>query len=147
MNEVRSLFAHFGIEGRFKLLGFLDTVWLTRESAGFARLMLPSYHVNAPIVVREAVAAGTPVIANGVGMIPFQAEDCRTAFLSLPGAFAALPSNPDELISSMEFRDRLRSAAVYAMLAKFRVACAAAKTVGLFRHVLGVGMGGQRETA
>jgi glycosyltransferase involved in cell wall biosynthesis len=147
MNELRSLSAHFGIEERFTLLRLLDTEKLTQELAERPCLMLPSYRLSAPIVVREAMAESTPVIANRVGGIPYQAEGRRTGCLFAPGGFATLRSNPDKLISSMEFRDRLGTAAISSMLAKCRAARVAAQTVGCYRQALGAVGGGKRETA
>ena len=88
-------------------------------------------------VVRKAIAERILVIGNRVAGILFQAEGRRTRCLSLPGGFATMPTNPDTLISSMKFREQLGPASAFPVRAKFRAACAAARTVRLDRQVLG----------
>ena len=54
-------------------------------------LVLPSIQENSPMIIAEAMAIGTPVVATRVGGIPYMIEHKKTGFLFEPG-------NTNELI-------------------------------------------------
>lgn len=67
---VTALAAQLGIAGRVLLAGWVDGRRRAALLASAAVLVLPSYHEQMPMVLLEAMACGTPVIATRVGAIP-----------------------------------------------------------------------------
>ena len=55
--------------------------------------LFPSLEDNLPIMVQEAMAAGTPVVGFAVGGIPEMVDDRRTGWLSAPADQLALNQN------------------------------------------------------
>jgi glycosyltransferase involved in cell wall biosynthesis len=83
-------------------LGMLGSEELHKEYARCRALVVPSIcYENASIVVLEAFAAGTPVIASDIGGLPEQVQPGKTGWLFPPGDASALreamlASNVDE---------------------------------------------------
>jgi glycosyltransferase involved in cell wall biosynthesis len=78
------------IGGRVDFLGRLDRPSLERELAGAAMLLMPSrYHEFSPYSALEAMAAGVPVIASGLGGLP-----------ELVGAERCLPANDPHALAA-----------------------------------------------
>ena len=69
----------------FKFAGHLKPADLGRYYAGADLLVLPSVSEASPLVILEAMACGTPVVASRVGGIPAVVEDWKTGFLVKPG--------------------------------------------------------------
>lgn len=92
----------------------VDPVVVRRWFALADALVLPSYSEGRPMVVYEAMASRTPVIATEVGGIPEQVVDGETGWLFEPGNVDALRSlleslDPVELEAAGERgRERLR---------------------------------------
>ncbi|MES2901038.1 MAG: glycosyltransferase [Pseudomonadota bacterium] len=61
---------HLGIADRIVLPGWVGDIERAALLARAAVFVLPSWHEQMPIVVLEAMAAGTPVVATAVGAIP-----------------------------------------------------------------------------
>lgn len=53
-------------------------------------LVLPSYRESFGIAVLEGMAAGMPIVANRIGVLPDIVEDNVTGYLVMPGDIAAL---------------------------------------------------------
>lgn len=58
------------IAHRLELPGWIDAARKADMLASAAVFVLPSWHEQMPMVVLEAMAAGTPVVATAVGAIP-----------------------------------------------------------------------------
>jgi glycosyltransferase involved in cell wall biosynthesis len=75
-------------------------------------LVVPSIWVeNYPLAIREALAAGRPVVASRVGALPESIADGRDGRLFLPGDGADLARVLGELIAAPEDVVRLRAGA------------------------------------
>lgn len=77
--------------GRVRFAGYRSGEALHATIRGAACLVLPSeWYENCPMVVLEAYALGTPVIAASIGGIPESVVDGRTGWLFPAGDAAAL---------------------------------------------------------
>ena len=87
-----------GLEGRVHLTGFVADERLLAAAFREARLfVLPSAYEAYGLVLLEALAQGTPVIASRVGGIPEFIEDRKSGRLVPPGSPAALANALVEL--------------------------------------------------
>jgi glycosyltransferase involved in cell wall biosynthesis len=87
---LHALAHRLGIENHIRFTGLLTEPALIDEFARAQALVLPSHQETAPMVIQQAMAAGLPVIATGVGGIPYQLEHGRTGLLCIPGDSQAL---------------------------------------------------------
>lgn len=88
--ELLALARRLGVDDRVHLVGAVDDVprWLRDLDA----LLMPSDHEGTPMVLLEAMALGTPVMAHAVGGIPEVLEDGACGVLldnQEPGHWAA----------------------------------------------------------
>lgn len=79
-----------GLEGRVRLLGWLDGAAVRREIAEAQCFLLPSLREGLPVVLMEAFALGRPAIASAVGGVPELVQPGRTGWLVPPGSPEAL---------------------------------------------------------
>jgi glycosyltransferase involved in cell wall biosynthesis len=92
--------------------------------------VLPAWHVFVspslseafPLAVLEAMAAGLPVVASGVGGVPEQIEHLETGVLVRPNDPEALATWLVRLHDDAELRDRLGRAAARRARAEFTLA-------------------------
>lgn len=104
LNEIKNRLADYGLSDRAILHGVIsDRGKLSRYYAGSDLFLFPSFYDNAPLVVREAAAMGTPTILLEGSTASEVISDGRNGFLAKknPVDFAnlitKLDSNPDEL--------------------------------------------------
>ncbi|MBU4555989.1 MAG: glycosyltransferase [Actinobacteria bacterium] len=98
--------------GETRFLGRLASEELSALMRSVRALIVPSVCVeNAPMVVLEAMAAGTPVIASAIGGIPEQFEDGVHGLLVAPGDVEALAVAMRNLESDDALVERLGHAA------------------------------------
>jgi glycosyltransferase involved in cell wall biosynthesis len=84
-------------------------------------LVLPSFMEGLPIVLMEAMALGTPVIASRVAGIPELVEDGRTGLLFTPSDWAALGACMRRLLDDAHLRERLAQNARTAVHEEFDI--------------------------
>lgn len=76
-----ALAARLGIADRLVLPGWVDAPARAALLASAAVLVLPSYNEQMPMVLLEAMACGTPVIATKVGAIPEMLDNGKCGIL------------------------------------------------------------------
>ncbi|RJQ18363.1 MAG: glycosyltransferase family 1 protein [Nitrospiraceae bacterium] len=69
------------VASHVKMHGFMSNDRLPEVLSSSELLVIPSFMENCPMVVLEAMATGTPVIATNKGGIPFIVDDGKTGFL------------------------------------------------------------------
>jgi glycosyltransferase involved in cell wall biosynthesis len=88
------------LHGRFVMPGFRNN--LEQYLPHFDRVALSSYTEGLPVIVLEAFAASTPVVATAVGGVPEVIEDGQTGYLVPAGDAAGLAAKIAELIANKE---------------------------------------------
>ena len=105
-----ALAAELGMDGRLTLPG-----WSTAprpQIASFDVFVLCSLMESFPLVVLEAMLAGTPVVASDVGSVAEAIEDGVTGLLVPAGDPEALAAALRRVLSEPGLADRLRAAAL-----------------------------------
>jgi glycosyltransferase involved in cell wall biosynthesis len=108
---VRARARELGVEENVDLLGWISGPDKDWELSRAALYVLPSYAEGLPMGVLEAMAAGIPTVASGVGGIPDAIEDGVEGFLVNPGDIDALANRLARLLESAELRRQFASAA------------------------------------
>ena len=96
-----------GVEG-CSLLGALSQEELARWYRAADLLVLPSHSEGSPLVVMEALACGTPVLATRVGGVPELIEPGTTGELVNPGQPGVLAEGLRELLASPAVLEGMR---------------------------------------
>src|SRR4029079_18074152 len=90
--------------------GSLPNADVPRWLAGLDALVVPSiWEENSPLVIREAFAAGVPVVASKIGGIPELVTDEANALLFEPGNVGDLTRQLRRLTDEPDLIDRLRN--------------------------------------
>lgn len=106
---LHALAARLGIEGRVIMVGFQKEL---SAYYGLATLLaLPSYTEGSPNVVLEAMAAGLPIAATGVGGVPEILDHGITGLVVPPRNAQALATAITRLLTDSTFRQKLGTAA------------------------------------
>jgi glycosyltransferase involved in cell wall biosynthesis len=88
-----------------KFLGWIDD--LRSVLPRWDIFVMPSLEEGFPIAALEAMAAGLPVVASGVGGVPELVEDGKTGWLIPPGDVEALAARLRHLLRSPEEQLRM----------------------------------------
>jgi glycosyltransferase involved in cell wall biosynthesis len=94
--EIEQLAKKLGVANRIAFLGKVDPEDLAPLYANADLLILPSVSEASPLVVAEAMACGTPVLATRIAGVPNLVEDWETGFL-------VQPNNVGELAVALRF--------------------------------------------
>lgn len=100
MDEVRSMVRSLGVEGHVTVNGHLGSRHLVAAYNLAEVVAVPSLWEGMPLVILEAAACGTPVVATSVSGIPEFVEEGRTGHLVPPRDPAALAEALASLLSS-----------------------------------------------
>lgn len=95
-DEIKSRISGYGLDGCVKFHGVIsDRMELSRYYAASDLFLFPSYYDNAPLVIREAAAMGTPSILLHGSTASEVISDGHNGFLTekSPEQFAALVSH------------------------------------------------------
>jgi glycosyltransferase involved in cell wall biosynthesis len=97
-------------------------------------LVLPSFMEGLPIVLMEAMALGTPVIASRVAGVPELVVDGESGLLFTPSDWDGLADCLRRLSSDQALRERLAAGARSAVRDHFDIRHSAQVMVELFEH-------------
>ncbi|MGC9269495.1 glycosyltransferase family 4 protein, partial [Acidiphilium sp.] len=99
-----------GLGAKIRFTGWVDRVQAADLTAAAHVLVLPSYNEGLPLVILEALGAGTPVICTPVGSIPEVLRDETTALFVPPGASHEIACALRRLIDDAALRVSLATA-------------------------------------
>lgn len=115
--DLRRTARELGVESSVKFLGVRpDMPELYRLLDVF---VLPSLWEGLPMVVLEAMAAGCPVVASGVGGVPSVVEHESSGLLVPPQRPDQIATEVGRLLDSSELRERFRQAGRVAFKQRF----------------------------
>ena len=106
--ELEALAAERGVRDRVVLAGYRADVRALLAAADV--FVLPSWIEGLPLTVLEAMAAGKPVVATGVGGTPEAVVDGETGLLVPPGDVGALAETLDAVLADAALAQRLGEA-------------------------------------
>ena len=98
--DVERRVRELGVQEGVRLLGDRDDVPELLSRSGC--FVLASDYEGCPLAVIEAMAAGVPVVATGVGGVPELVEDGRTGFVVAPGDPQALAAAVERVLLDPE---------------------------------------------
>lgn len=124
-----------GANGRVRWMGFRTDA---RDLiAGMDVLAMPSRFEGLPIVLLEAMAAATPVVATSVDGIPEAIRDGVEGFLVDPGDVDQLAERIGRVLNDPALAERIGDTARQRVISEFAVATMACRTASVYRRLLG----------
>lgn len=143
--ELRRLAQDSGIAERVVMLGHREDTYELLQAMDM--FVLPSLHEGIPMALLEAMAAGLPVIATGVGGIPEVIEDHVSGILVEPGDACGLALTCRRLMHDAELSERLGQAARARIEERFSSRTMAAEVANVYRRLVGHahGQAGRRD--
>lgn len=105
--RVRAFVGAHDLHEVVRFLGLLQREALLDEYSRCTVLALSSLQESAPMAVIEAMAAGKPVVATGVGGVPDLVAEGETGYIVPPGNDGAMARRLSELLADAELRDRM----------------------------------------
>lgn len=107
LGHVKQRAEHKGLSGRVRFPGFLDMEGKRREFADHDIFLNTNQVDNMPVSILEAAAFGLPVVATGVGGIPYLVEHEKTALLVEEGDVAGMVQAVSRLLGEPGLAARL----------------------------------------
>jgi glycosyltransferase involved in cell wall biosynthesis len=133
-DQLRARADELGIADRVSFAGRLGEQDTLEQIAGADILVLPSFMEGLPIVLMEAMAIGTPVIASRVAGIPELVEDGKSGLLFTPSDWRALSECMRRLVSDEPLRETLARAGRTAVASEFDIKRSANRMRDLFER-------------
>ena len=125
-----------GIAGRVRRIGYLADERLLASAYRDARaVVLPSEYEAFGLVLLEALAQGTPVVASRVGGIPEIVEDGRTGLLVPPRSPEALARALERMWDEPELGRRLGAAGRQEVVPRYSWSAVATEVDRIYREV------------
>lgn len=144
--HLERLSADLGLNAHAEFLGTRSDVAEILANAHL--LVLPSKYEGLPICVLEAMRAGLPVVATGVGGVPEAVVNGETGFLVAKGDEAGMRHAVERLIKDRELRARFGVAGRRRYESMFGAPAMVASTLAVYSEVLssrGLHTGGHAE--
>lgn len=136
VDQIQAYIGSRQLGDRVHLLGFIDHDHLSREMEQAGVLALPSGQETAPIAIAEAMAAGLPVVATGVGGVPYLVDDSVTGKVVAPGDIESLSNALTEVLADPDRATRMGSLAREIAASRFRPDVVAPRTLEVYRQVI-----------
>jgi len=134
--RVKKFIAENGLEDRVIYEGLKSQEEVARMMASSISVVLPSRYDAFGLVLAEAMAAGTPVIATKVGGIPYVVRDGKTGLLVESGDVDGLAERMLLLLEDENLRRKIGQWGKNEAWQRFRPEVAARKTMDVYQKVL-----------
>jgi glycosyltransferase involved in cell wall biosynthesis len=134
MAHLKSLAKELGMAERVMFTGHRDDVY--DLMAAMDVFVLPSLSEGIPMVLLEAMALGTPIVASRVGGVPEIVEHEATGLLLPPGDPTALSDSCLRVISDQNLADALRTRAREKVVREHSAALMAQQVFALYQELL-----------
>lgn len=128
--------AELGLDARVSFTGWVDRAQAAALTAAAHVLVLPSYHEGLPLVILEALGAGTPVICTPVGSIPEVLDDETTALFVPPGDSEEMARALRRLIDDAALRANLADAGRKLYSREFTMDAFVGRMATLYRELI-----------
>jgi glycosyltransferase involved in cell wall biosynthesis len=135
-NSIKEFIRQNQMEQHIHFTGPLNDDQLMKEYEECSVLVLTSEWENLPVVIKQAMAAGKPVIATRTGGVQEMIQDGTTGLSIPPGDLNALIRGIEILLKDDESRQRMGRAAREEALKKFSGEVVARKTLEAYRTIL-----------
>ena len=132
--QVQRYAAEHGLAQRVAFLGPLSESALAEEYRRASVLLLPSAQETTPMVIAQAMAAATPVIATRVGGVPGMVEEGVTGLLTPPGDVAAIAGALKRLLTDPSQRRRMGERGRERARAHYAIERVAAETARVYQQ-------------
>jgi glycosyltransferase involved in cell wall biosynthesis len=129
------LAAKLGIADRVAFLGYVRAADLPALYSGAQLLLLPSVSEAMPLVVLEAMACGTPVLASRIAGLPSVVRDYETGLLVEPGDVGQLAMGLHFLLRDEALRREMSGEARRTIHQRFSWSAIAGEYVGMYRSL------------
>lgn len=134
----RGLAAELGIASRVTFTGWVDQNGVREWLARADMMALPSYNEGIPLVILEALGAGTPVICTPVGAIPEVLEEGRDVLFVPPGDHPALAHAITRLMTETALLQRLSDEGIARFRRSFTLDVFIANLFAIYRRRFGL---------
>ena len=132
--EIEALIAHYGLQARVRITGWISSDQVRTEILAARALVLPSFAEGLPVVIMEAMALRRPVLTTYVAGIPELVRPGENGWLFPAGAVQELADAMlDCLAQPAEALQRMGEAAYHRVLERHSIDTEAAKLADLFR--------------
>jgi L-malate glycosyltransferase len=121
------------LSGRVQLVGFRRDVW--DILAALDIFVLPSLGEGVPMIILEAMALGTPIVATAVGGVPEVLTESESGLLVPPRDPEAIAAACARLLGDVSLRTDIVSRARHRVEAKFSAARMTRDVVNLYRDI------------
>lgn len=131
---LENLAASLHVEDHVVFLGYTEDV--PRVLAASDLFVFPTLNDALPTVLLEAMAAGVPIVASGIGGVPEIIQHGRNGFLIPPMEPALLAEACIYLLSNPRLSDEFRANARRDVFEKFNIDKQADSLINLYRQIL-----------
>jgi glycosyltransferase involved in cell wall biosynthesis len=135
IEKIHVFIKEHGLEGGVEFVGPLQQDEVAMEIAGAKCLVLPSIEETAPMVIAEAQAMGTPVVATDVGGVKHMVKDGESGFVVPPDRVDVLTERLATILDDHELRKKMSVSARRAAQA-YHPDEVARKTVACYQQIM-----------
>ena len=137
IDEINKTISECKLEGRVEYLGLLNEAQVLEEFAKASILALPSYQETAPMVVQQAMATHTAVLATEICGVPDQLDSGNCGLMFKPGDYKTCARHLTKLLTEPDFTKQLTDKAFVKASEHYHVDKVVEKTVNFYKQILG----------
>jgi len=135
--QLKQFVKEANLEHAVTFLGFIDKATLLQEYENCAVFTMASVQETAPMVIMEAMAAGTAVVSTDAGGARYLVEHGRSGFIVPVGDEEALSQALYDTVSEQDRLEAMSNRAREIAQQRFHADVVAAKTRDIYYQILG----------